>query len=403
MLQADLRILDGKHQGKLIPLNVRKFLIGREQDCQLRPNSDLVSRHHCVFTIDDFSVRLRDLGSTNGTYVNGQRMQGQLALNSGDQISIGKLNFELVIRDPAALAPESNADADSALSSGDTVYGSAETQQVPVYNPEQVGGDTAMLDAAGDSAFIGATMQLPPGASGMMGAEMAVPVGSGSAPDLNAQAAAANPYYPGMMPGQFPPQYPAAQMPQGQYAPGQLPPGQMPPGQMPPGYPQQQFAPGQFPMGQFPQGQFPPGQYPQGQYPQYPGGQYPGAAYPQPGYPMGQMVMGPNGQMIPAGMMPMMAPGMAMPQMAGMPYAMPMGAPGAPPGGPMEAPPAAPKAAAAKTVSAPPLILPPPEETGAKEAAPKPPAAAGGDAQKAVNPSNAAADIIRQHMQRRPR
>ena len=67
MLQAELKILGGKHQGKAIPLSTKKFLVGREQDCQLRPNSDLVSRHHCVFSIDDYAVRLRDLGSTNGT------------------------------------------------------------------------------------------------------------------------------------------------------------------------------------------------------------------------------------------------------------------------------------------------------------------------------------------------
>src|SRR4029079_13238719 len=84
MLQVDLKVLEGRQQGKLIPLIVRQFLIGREQDCHLRPNSDLVSRHHCVFTIDDFTARLRDLGSTNGTYVNGERIQGQVVLKPGD-------------------------------------------------------------------------------------------------------------------------------------------------------------------------------------------------------------------------------------------------------------------------------------------------------------------------------
>ena len=62
MVAAELKVVGGKHAGQVIPLNRRKFLIGREQDCQLRPNSDMVSRHHCVFSIDDFSVRLRDLG-----------------------------------------------------------------------------------------------------------------------------------------------------------------------------------------------------------------------------------------------------------------------------------------------------------------------------------------------------
>ena len=105
MLQAELKILGGKHQGKLIPLNTKKFLVGREQDCHLRPNSDLVSRHHCVFSIDDYAIRLRDLGSTNGTLVNGSPLRGEVILKSGDQVTIGKLELEVVIRQTAQKAP----------------------------------------------------------------------------------------------------------------------------------------------------------------------------------------------------------------------------------------------------------------------------------------------------------
>src|SRR5438270_303436 len=101
MLQVELKVLEGRQQGKTIPLHVRQFLIGREQDCHLRPNSDLVSRHHCVFTLDDFALRLRDLGSTNGTFVNGQRIQGQVVLKPGDHVSVGKLSFEIVVKEPA--------------------------------------------------------------------------------------------------------------------------------------------------------------------------------------------------------------------------------------------------------------------------------------------------------------
>ena len=52
MIEAELHVVGGKHSGQVIPLNRRKFLIGREGDCQLRPNSELVSRHHCVFGMD---------------------------------------------------------------------------------------------------------------------------------------------------------------------------------------------------------------------------------------------------------------------------------------------------------------------------------------------------------------
>jgi len=101
MRHAELKVISGKQAGSLIPLPEGKFLIGREEDCHLRPNSDMVSRHHCVFTVDDYTVRLRDLGSTNGTLVNGERIRTGVMLNPGDVISIGKIEFEVLIRDPS--------------------------------------------------------------------------------------------------------------------------------------------------------------------------------------------------------------------------------------------------------------------------------------------------------------
>lgn len=97
MMQVELRVLSGKQAGTVIPLPVGKFLVGREQDCHLRPNSELVSRHHCAFTLDDFALRIRDLGSTNGTLVNGERIRGTVVLKPGDQVSIGKIDFLVAI------------------------------------------------------------------------------------------------------------------------------------------------------------------------------------------------------------------------------------------------------------------------------------------------------------------
>jgi pSer/pThr/pTyr-binding forkhead associated (FHA) protein len=157
MHQVELKVLEGRQQGKTIPLNVRQFLIGREQDCHLRPNSDLVSRHHCVFTVDDFTVRLRDLGSTNGTFVNGERIQGQVVLKPGDHVAVGKLSFEVVVRKEAPVAAPVSARAGDSTSqlpesptpppdvdSSETSVNVTDTIEIPVAPP--VVDDTAVLD-----------------------------------------------------------------------------------------------------------------------------------------------------------------------------------------------------------------------------------------------------------------
>ncbi|QDT38321.1 FHA domain-containing protein [Stratiformator vulcanicus] len=133
MIQAFLKVLGGKHEGKLVPLPQGKFLVGREKDCHLRPSSELISRHHCVFQLDEYAVRLRDLGSTNGTGVNGSRLHGETVLDNGDRVVIGPLNFEIVTQEapadhkplttPPAPPADSGVFADpGSKTSTDTVY-----------------------------------------------------------------------------------------------------------------------------------------------------------------------------------------------------------------------------------------------------------------------------------------
>ena len=127
MLDARLKVLGGKHQGKEIPLPRGRFLIGREQDCHLRPASDAISRHHCVFYLDDYAVRLRDLGSRNGTFVNEDALHGETTLQDGDHVRIGSLEFEMSLRDasqsPPAAAPAGEVIGDTAvIASSDTAY-----------------------------------------------------------------------------------------------------------------------------------------------------------------------------------------------------------------------------------------------------------------------------------------
>jgi len=69
-------------------------LVGRGSDCDIFLGDVTVSRHHARFSVDGPTLRLEDLGSTNGTYVNGEWVDAY-ALSAGDEVIIGK--FHLVV------------------------------------------------------------------------------------------------------------------------------------------------------------------------------------------------------------------------------------------------------------------------------------------------------------------
>jgi|HubBroStandDraft_6_1064221.scaffolds.fasta_scaffold67009_2 pSer/pThr/pTyr-binding forkhead associated (FHA) protein len=231
MLQAKLKVVGGRHHGRVIPLATKKFLIGREQDCHLRPNSELVSRHHCVFTVDDFSVHVRDLGSTNGTYVNDQRVRGEILLNSGDRIRVGKLDFELAIGEPVAATSGRKGSGDSsqllpgidASSSETGALGTNDTSfEIPVpVAPE----DTGSSIIAESTTPVPASPSANPPAAPTAGDSTVVwtpPASPQYSPEMYPQMgmpypqAPYQPAYPYMPPGMgYQPQYPYPQMPMG--------------------------------------------------------------------------------------------------------------------------------------------------------------------------------------------
>jgi pSer/pThr/pTyr-binding forkhead associated (FHA) protein len=92
--------MQGAQAGREVIVPVAEFLIGRGEECHLRPRSDAISRRHCVIAVNDKQVILRDLGSKNGSYVNGQRVEGSRVVQLGDQLQLGPLQFEIVIEHP---------------------------------------------------------------------------------------------------------------------------------------------------------------------------------------------------------------------------------------------------------------------------------------------------------------
>jgi pSer/pThr/pTyr-binding forkhead associated (FHA) protein len=97
-MEVKLIVASGKHAGKEIPITKEKFLIGRAEDCQLRPHSDLVSRHHCVIFVEEGFVAVRDFGSKNGTQVNDATIQGEQELKNGDKLKVGSLELDVQLK-----------------------------------------------------------------------------------------------------------------------------------------------------------------------------------------------------------------------------------------------------------------------------------------------------------------
>ena len=94
----DVKLILFKKNGsqKAIPLPSKVTIIGRRQDCDLRIPLMPVSRRHCQLILNNETLKIRDLGSRNGTFLNGKRIEEATA-QAGDKIMIGPLTFAIQI------------------------------------------------------------------------------------------------------------------------------------------------------------------------------------------------------------------------------------------------------------------------------------------------------------------
>lgn len=103
-MNVKLLVVHGRPQGKSFLFPVGEYIFGRGPECHIQPNSDWVSRQHCILRVTPENVFVRDLGSRNGTLVNGHRVREELQLSHGDQLQVGPLVFEIRL-DTVPVAP----------------------------------------------------------------------------------------------------------------------------------------------------------------------------------------------------------------------------------------------------------------------------------------------------------
>ncbi len=102
-MKLSLVVLEGQAKGKQILVS-QPFVIGRDSRSNLRPVSLAVAARHCELLIREERAFVKDLGSTNGTFVNGEQVECERQLNDGDLLRIGPIEFEVGLEtaDPAS-------------------------------------------------------------------------------------------------------------------------------------------------------------------------------------------------------------------------------------------------------------------------------------------------------------
>jgi pSer/pThr/pTyr-binding forkhead associated (FHA) protein len=96
-MAVKLLVIQGNTRVQEVQLRRPRTVAGRKKGCKLRIRSELVSRIHCTFICSGSHVSIKDLGSSNGTFVNGLRIAGETPLNAGDVVQVGPVKFAVKI------------------------------------------------------------------------------------------------------------------------------------------------------------------------------------------------------------------------------------------------------------------------------------------------------------------
>ena len=105
MAQFQFVMRSGPTPGETFPLEGDQLIIGRDSSNSIAINDAEISRKHSRLSFQGGKYVIEDLGSTNGTFVNGQRLAGPVVLKPGDVVSLGEqivLMYDVINLDPGA-------------------------------------------------------------------------------------------------------------------------------------------------------------------------------------------------------------------------------------------------------------------------------------------------------------
>jgi hypothetical protein len=130
-LKLALRFISGKYQGGEYPLGLQpEIVVGRSSDLDMVLVEDMVSRRHARIACSETQIIIEDLGSTNGTFVNGEKIS-RSTLKEGDRVLIGTSILKVVALDPSAPLPR-RAEMPSAGRAAQTKTMSGSIDEIPL-------------------------------------------------------------------------------------------------------------------------------------------------------------------------------------------------------------------------------------------------------------------------------
>lgn len=119
MSTYQLVVQKGPQEGQTYPLSKDNMTVGRDPMCDIVINDPEISRQHARFTQTEAGYQLQDLGSTNGSFIDGKRLAGETVLLASGQIvkmgSAVSLRYEVIGSDPMATVLSPNILADLSM------------------------------------------------------------------------------------------------------------------------------------------------------------------------------------------------------------------------------------------------------------------------------------------------